>query len=221
MTCNRTMGIAGMVCRLLSVVFYLSLTFINVSFAGPNLSAKLAVHSVAHSSKAAPCGLSISNFPCNPGGSSPFVTSSSPNAAYDVYVLVADGDSSTGVAGVSFGVSYDNARFSGVDILSATFCGDMEIHTDAWPDSAEGIRLTWNKDTHCRKTVPAGDTNGGVTALVGRFYVYAYGSDVLSLVPYPADLVVTLSNCASVLDTLGPPNVGQVGFGSTGTDPCH
>jgi hypothetical protein len=192
----------------------------SASMAGTNKEAKLALHVVEHSFRTVVCSVPASDFPCNPGRISPFITSVKSPGAYDVYVFVTDGDSVSGVAGASFGISYDNTPYSGLDVISASFCGNMTNPYKGWPDSSSGVSVAWRYSDNCRRTVASGDKSRGVTVLVGCIRVYDYGPDILSLVPNPRDHQVTISNCACELDTLWPPNVGEVGFGKPGYDPC-
>jgi len=147
--------------------------------------------------------------------------------AYDLYLYVVDADSTVGVAGASFGLSYDGAAQSGIDVFSWTRCADMEFpggDGTAWPDSGSGNVVTWDHSLNCQATPVPGDQDGGVGAVLGTFYVYAYSSDVFQITPrnYVPNPDFDVSDCNGAVSHLTyPGNAGEVGFGgSSGRDPC-
>ena len=61
---------------------------------------------------------------------------------------------------------------------------------------------------HCKRAPAVGDFDAGVTVLVGSLYAYAFSSDVLSLVPFPVDEIVTICNCSGI-NRLTPVKVSE------------
>ena len=141
---------------------------------------------------------------------------------YRLYLLVLDGDSEAGVADASFGISY------GANLLvnSWILCADLDFDGGpsgvSWPDSGSGNVMTW---AECQDTVAEGDSTGGVTAVLGAVYVYAYGKDVFEITKrnYIDEPDFQVANCeAQTSDIPYPDHAGSVGFGSTaGYDPCQ
>lgn len=198
--------------------------------AGPNSNAKIAGHLRVHTAKSNACD-SPPTPPCNSGEQNLTVYGDL-NTDYDLYLLVLDGDATAGVAGASFGISYKGGIHQGMDVFDWTFCGDAEYGSDPdgpyWPADGSGNVFVWNWDTNCQNTSASGDNDGGVTAVIGALYVYAYGNDTFKITRrnYTSHPNIAVASCAasSVLDTLAYPQaVGKVAFGSSGGgyDPCQ
>jgi hypothetical protein len=100
---------------------------------------------------------------------------------YYAVLCVFNADPDSGVVGISCGIRYDGASTSGVDVWGWTRCADgLEFPSDSprWPDSGSGSRITW---LECQKETPDG-FNGGVTAVVGFFYVTVYSPDRMEVI---------------------------------------
>lgn len=194
--------------------------------AGTNDNAKIAAHLQLHSSKS-----SCEDFvapPCNQG-SATVVVHGNLGTGYDLYLVVLDADSSAGVSAATFGIRYSGASQAGVDIFSWSLCADMEFTGGpegvAWPDSGSGTIIVWDRTSSCQRHPVSGDVDGGVAALLGMFYVYAYSDDVFAVtkrdfVPTPG---FSVCDCrAKELELPFPEARGTVGFGNqSGSDPCQ
>ncbi len=130
---------------------------------------------------------------------------------YYAYVVITDFDTETGLTGVQFGISYNDAEEKGVDIVYWQGCTLYEWPMDGWPGSETGNLLTWNQNEDCQRTAPL---------VVGLFYLTAYSPDRLKIIPRPVDGLARLAACgvnsinsAEKLDTLKPENLGWLDFG--------
>lgn len=155
------------------------------------------------------------------------------------YVLVADADPVTGVAGVAFGINYGSGQSDGVgvDIYIWVLCATLELahHTPPWPQSGSSTAVTWDNATRCQRNEPGGPGTG-VVATVGYFYVGAYSSSSLSAGPYlrPTSSYfnqVVVTDCSPansiIYDGDAPPDplpLGSVRFSEnaveSGYNPC-
>ncbi len=114
--------------------------------------------------------------------------------------------------GLSFGISYDPAKF----ILAARgSCADFELPDGAWPDSGSGTAQTWTTETQ--------------TGLLTECYWlcgYAYAEDeespdsaTVELIPHPLHGGTFVdSSFPAQVDTIAA--FGRLGFGAAGGVPC-
>jgi hypothetical protein len=108
--------------------------------------------------------------------------------AAQVYLVIGRAGAE-GVAGASFGVHYQNGTHAGIDPAFLTFtpCSDGLIfpnndlvHGD-FPQQNGGVRLTWNTGNGCPLGAEPVLGDVGLHAVVGSFYIYAYGPDQLQI----------------------------------------
>jgi hypothetical protein len=176
--------------------------------AGPNANGKMILH-VVPAVKKTPvgCGNTL------PKEATGIATHGDVNAqGYYVYVLVTDYDLRRGIAGVQFGVSYDDSSDSGVDVLSWQSCALYEWPMDGWPASDNGNLLTWNQADDCQDKMPL---------VVGFFYVVAHSPDRFKIIPRPVDGLARVAICGieshmkekDMVDDLILENLGWVDFG--------
>ena len=151
-----------------------------------------------------------------------------PAGSGEVYVVVGKAGTE-GVSAVSFGVDYSGSAGAGIDPAFVTFsiCADgLSFPNDGgfgeFPRKKGGTRITWNNATSCQFEQIGAD---GVHAVVGSFYIYAYGPDVLKVTPnnnlQGGTPELAVANCAGITTDLyqqwGPTIVqqimGQVGVG--------
>jgi hypothetical protein len=132
---------------------------------------------------------------------------------YIAYVLISDFNPVRGVAGVQFGISYDDSAQSGVDIQSWQSCALLEWPMDDWPASDTGNLLTWNQAEDCQDKAPIP---------VGYFYLTAYTPDRLKIIPRPVDGLARIAVCGittttqtekDLVDNATEANMGWVDFG--------
>lgn len=200
--------------------------------AAHNIDAKIAAHIVNHvTQKGYNFCAGAPNPPCNEGGQGLFVQGET-ETYYDLYLFVADGDTAFGVSGAAFGISYNGTPNKGLDVLGWILCADAEYGSAPsgpfWPDDGSGNLIVWDELNNCQKTPAPGDTDAGVTALLGILYVYAYDNDIFRITrrPYISPPVIEVTSCgrSATRDTLAfPQSVGRVAFGPSGGgyDPCQ
>jgi hypothetical protein len=193
--------------------------------AGPGIvGPKMALHAKAHAAGGQ----------CNPvsaGGAAPddipcseYVTAAPLHRATDAYIVVGNADK-PGVSGVAFGIEYQGAPAAGVDIVAPFYlCATgLEFPSSTWPASGEGNVITWNTAIDCPDTeIPP----NGIHAVVGAFYLYAYGEDTFritenKLLRTPALKVNVCNAGETILDPAT--DAGSIVFsgnGRAGFNPC-
>jgi hypothetical protein len=128
---------------------------------------------------------------------------------YLAYVLIANVDTTQGITGVQFGISFDDT--TAIEITSWSNCALYEWPMDDWPKSDTGNILTWHQYEDCQYGLPV---------VVGWFYLKASSPSRLKIVPRQADGLARVAACGMTtvnpperLDTLKPENLGWVDFG--------
>ncbi|HEX7880486.1 MAG TPA: hypothetical protein VF720_13815 [Candidatus Eisenbacteria bacterium] len=143
-----------------------------------------------------------------------------------VYALVTNGTQVEGVSGAAFGIDYDPALQSGVDVFSWTLCATLEFPSAGWPAAGGGNLITFDAVTRCQTS---GNANVGVVAVLGYFYCAAYTPDVMRVTRRPVYDDASVTNCGLEVDETPSGNegpwcnfLGQLGFGPgrTGHNPC-
>ena len=147
-----------------------------------------------------------------------YTTDTASSGFFSVYLTVA-GTDSMGLAGLQFGIDYDDGSAAGCDISRWTSCTDLEFSGSGWPASGTGNVMTWEYSQNCQM-----DSTGQTPFLAGVFDIVAYSSDVFSIVPRPEDGQVKVADCTAAetdLTGLVPSRLGVVSFGlGTGYNPC-
>lgn len=139
-------------------------------------------------------------------------------ATWFAYVLVADADRVAGIAGLQFGIEYDGALNSGVDILAWTLCATLDFHFSNWPGDGTGNLIAWDSSNLCQRTEPEG-FGTGVVANAGYFYMAAYSPDDLRIVPRQVDARAKVADCAAVEYIVPVSSLGFARFSAGGSDP--
>ena len=204
---------------------FLSILLSSTAVAGSNYGAKLALHVKSHPTVKAPPICDRADWPpCNDNESSLNVIGQLTGGVgtFDVYVLALDGDSTAGIGGATFGIEYDGATASGVDVRSWTKCTSLEYPGDGWPASGTGVLLTWDAETSCQRYSSPDDSLRHVTAVLGVFYVAVYGQDRMEIEKnLSSGEAVAISDCASATDEIEIQDIGSASFGNpSGYDPC-
>jgi hypothetical protein len=131
------------------------------------------------------------------------------DADYLAYVLLAAVDTTQGVTGVQFGISYDDT--TAIEILSWTNCALYEWPMDDWPKSDTGNLITWHQHEDCQRDLPV---------VAGFFYLKASSPVRFRIVPRPVDEIARVAACG--INTVNAPekqddvksgNLGWVDFG--------
>jgi hypothetical protein len=189
------------------------------AFAGPNASAKFLVHLAAPTNKNF-CARGV------PAGCDQVVTQGSltPGLYYYAHVLLADGMATAGFSGAAFGIDYDGATESGVDVYSWHLCADTESPSPGWPATGTGNTVAWNAG-NCQNSEPEGPGTG-VLVTAGYFYMGSYTPDALRLTPPPSG-TATVTSCGGIVDVIAPVDscgyfpFGYAEFGTgPGWNPC-
>jgi len=199
------------------------------SFAGANANAKIQLHLLTPTTKAA-CTRIQTTPPCN----GIITTGILYPQLYFAHVLVTDGNVAAGVAGIQFGIAYTGPGATdgvGIDIFAWTLCATLEFQSPSptWPNSGAGNLITWDATTRCQRFVPAGnDPANGVVGNAGYFYMAAYGPGTMAITPRPTDGLAKVADCSAAEDVVegtgvvrNPSHLGTLGFGGQpGYNPC-
>jgi len=138
-----------------------------------------------------------------------------------VYLCVNTDSALVGVAGVSCGLEYNGRPANGVDVMDWALCADgLEFSSSDWPASGSGNRITW---VICQTNTIG---SAGVHAIVGAFYLYAYGNDMFRItanrtVGWPEYSYAPCGGTEVYLDTTQTPAVAfSAGAVVPGRNPC-
>jgi hypothetical protein len=150
-----------------------------------------------------------------------------PPDAYYAALLAVTEDPAASFAGARFGITYDDAPGSGVDIYSWHDCPSAHHAgggSGGFPhSSSSGFELRWSRPGNCQGGTPA--TGPETVVLVGYFYLSAYTPGTLSLGPHPIDGRATLYDCdlnpTRMLVTDVPSPFGVARFSASGTEPGY
>ena len=190
-----------------------------VALAGTQDQAKLALHYMGTCDLCQPdyCGAFFTpNIPCSEYNTDYFFSGIVITIGY---LVLAHGDSTSGVAGVQFGITH-SPSFS---VLNWYLCGDAEMPHDSnagesWPSPGSGNRVTWDPDTNCQRNVIEDE---GVHVVVGALSIYTYAAGTFSVTPDS-----TLANPTFIVtDCLGEESFssaqgGVIGYMEEGFNPC-
>lgn len=203
----------------------------SIAMAGDNADAGISLHITNPPAKATTCLTNAPDF--NGKGGKAIVTKGLPctqgqNGEFDVWVVVCNGSDSLGVAGLEFGLEYDGATGSGVDVASWRLCGDLEFPADSWPGAGSGTIITFEPSLNCQRT-PAeyhgfgkdsnGDSGkqpvpGSVIAVAGVFRVFINGGDTMEITPRPVSGRLKVADCGAKEDDLTNKLVARGGVAS-------
>ena len=197
----------------------MTLGLASVAFAGANADAGVSLHITSPPVKATNCSTDAPDF--KGSGGKKIDTKGLPcfqgqTGEFDVWVLVCNGSDSLGVAGVEFGLEYDGATGSGVDVDRWTLCGDLDFDSGGFPGSGGGNIVTWVTPENCQAT--NAELHGGgkdsegnsglqevpnsVIAIAGVMRVYVWGSDVMEVTARPVSGKLAVANCVAAEDDL-------------------
>ena len=195
---------------LLGVVFACTtLGFASVALAGENANAAISLHITKPTSKAVQCSsFSYRNDPTGPFDLKGTLCTHGV-ANFDVWVVVCNGSDSVGLAGAEFGIEYDGATGSGVDITSWRSCADLEFPQDDWPQSGSGNLVTW---ADCQLTDLFQNLPKTAFCVAGVFEVTSYGGDQLSITPRPVSGRLKVADCNAVEDDITDAVVSRMGI---------
>ena len=151
---------------------------------------------------------------------------SRPDSTSYVYLVVAQADPVAGIKSVSCGIDYTGSPGVGIDpgLVFWHGCHDgLEIPTDGgngdWPAQLGGLQVVWNT---CQTTEISPDN---VHAVVGAFYVYAYGKALFKVTRnnnVGGGPELKVGDCSSGTYELPISHAGFVEFGVErgGYNPC-
>jgi hypothetical protein len=178
----------------------------------------------------------IQKLPCNTPPSpiaATMVTDVSCTApeGYSVWILVCNGSDSTGIAGMEFGIDYDGALASGIDVDSWNLCADLEFPEGDgsggpaadWPEAGTGTIITWDRLLNCQDISSEPYVPHTVVAIGGVLNVWGYGPDQLVITTRPVSGFAKVANCKASedrIDGMVPSHLGIAGFCLPGYNPC-
>jgi len=142
---------------------------------------------------------------------------------WNIWLLVCNGSDSLGIAGMEFGIDYDGALGSGMDVNAYTLCGDLEFPNPNFPDAGTGNIITWIPQTNCQDQNSEPFVAGSVIAIGGVLNVQLYSPDQLSITPRPVSGFAKVADCNSAetnITGLVPSHLGVAGFCMPGYNPC-
>jgi len=198
--------------------------------ASPADSTVVCLHAQAHNTK----GLTCDGSPEQAGIACDQYTKTWPlQTGADVYMILAKGDSLTGIAALTVGIEYSQpvSRQDGIgcDVFDYVLCAELEypnspdnVVAHEWPWSGGGNVLVWSYTNHCQRKVLG---NYGVHTTACAFYVYAYSADTFAVTKnnnLQGGPDILISDCSLAIHHLVWPQAGgKIGFGTnTGFNPC-
>lgn len=196
------------------LVVCLSLGFTSAAMAGENANAGISLHITKPTAKATLC----SSFSWNTNATNPFDVKGQPCAngtgEFDVWVVVCNGSDSLGLAGAEFGIEYDGASGSGVDVMSWRPCADLEFPQDDWPASGSGNLVTWESSLNCQNTNLVQNPPQPKTAyaVAGLFHVLVWGQDQMEITVRPVSGRMKVADCQAAEDDLTDAMVARGGI---------
>jgi hypothetical protein len=133
------------------------------------------------------------------------------SARYFVYILGANknpDEFNADMSGFQLAIDYTagSGPADGLKVLDWQHCSDLEFPRDDWPEPGSGNTITWAVDTCQMEKI----------AVAGYFYVSAYTSSTMSIVPFPVTGVVKVANCRGEEQNLIPLQSSHVGWVSLG-----
>jgi hypothetical protein len=129
---------------------------------------------------------------------------------FDIWVVVCGANDSVGIAGIEYGLEYDFASGSGVDVQSWASCTDLQFPNTGFPFLPNtGNIQTWDRFNNCQRTAQV-TTQGSrsevvpntVFAVAGWARVAVRGSDAISVIPRPITGKLKVADCESKEDDL-------------------
>jgi len=183
----------------------------SVALAGENANAAISLHITKPTSKSTQC----SSFSFQQNATDPFDTKGQPcsngTGSFDVWIVVCNGSDSVGIAGAEFGIEYDGAAGSGVDITGWKACSDLEFPQDDWPQSGSGNLVTW-ADCQLTNLVQNPPQARTAYAVCGVLSVSVYGQDQLAITPRPVSGRLKVADCNAVEDDITDAVVARGGI---------
>lgn len=183
------------------------------AMAGSNPNAVIALHIVSQEKATGTCDAYL------PFSCMQFETNVSTPGDYNIYVTVSKYDT-VGIAGLQFGVEYNEAPGAGFDISNWVTCGDLNFPMVGWPNSDTGTLMTWEPTYNCK----GADRTRDYPICAGVFQVYANGDDSFQVIPRPADGRAKVADCLSAENDItfqSPSRLGVVTYGAQpGYNPC-
>jgi hypothetical protein len=183
----------------------------SVALAGENANAGISLHLTKPTAKATQC----SSFTFQQNATDPFDSKGQPcsngTAVFDCWIVVCNGSDSVGIAGAEFGIEYDGALGSGVDISSWRSCADLEFPQDDWPQSGSGNLVTWAtcQMSNLVQNPPQAKT---AYAVCGVLSVTVFGQDQLAITPRPVSERLKVADCNAVEDDITDALVARGGI---------
>lgn len=145
---------------------------------------------------------------------------------YYLYIVVALGDSILDLAGMQFGITYDDgmvgdaADGTGIEIFGWTLCATLEfpMPSPPWGEPGSGNLITWDSTNRCQVNTVLD------VSTVGYFYIGAYSPSTFCLTVRPVDDAAKVASCAAEEVIISEQSLGCVAFSAgavtEGCNPC-
>jgi len=192
----------------------------SAAFAGENATAGISIHITKPSGVQNPCTKAPPSFPKGGDSILPEGRGCSQGVGkvtqFEAWLVVCNGSDSLGVKGVEFGIDYDGALGSGVDVDGWIRCSDgLEFPQDGWPAAGTGTIVTWTT-CNIESSIDTGDElNHQVIAVAGVFQVSVTGRSYMNVTPRPVTGLAKVADCLAAEDIVSgntPSQLGEAGF---------
>jgi len=189
----------------------------SLAFAGENAIAGISLHLTDASGFNNPCKKALPSFPKGGDSINDAIRckgATKPND-FDVWAVICNGSDSLGVRGGEWGIDYDGALGSGVDVNSWNYCTDgLEFPSDGWPGAGTGTIVTWTSCQDVAPVAPNGDVlSHQVVAVMGVFNVTTYGRSYMYVTPRPVTGFAKVADCGAAEDLISGNIPSQLGIG--------
>jgi len=138
---------------------------------------------------------------------------------YQVYVLLADVDSTIGLRNITFGLSYE----TGVAVSGWLSCATQAVPSETWPGSGSEITLQFDGPDSCARPMPDpfDGSHFGIVPLA-ILSVRATRPALLKIIPTQQG-IIPITDCSGTVTNLPLDfGLGEIGFGyKIGWDPCN
>jgi hypothetical protein len=179
----------------------------------PQAAIGLHITEAGSISPCGPLGLTRSNLETSSQFTSP------PGGPYfHVYLLVCNGSTTSGVAGLDCGIDY----LTGVSVFSWQLCATTELPSSGWPAAGGSNRISWDQGTSCQNSPSESGDLDSVIGVAGFFYLATYAATQMGVVPNGSGQA-RVEDCAGVWSDLYPSaysKLSTVGWQQGGYNAC-
>jgi hypothetical protein len=212
--------------RLALVTILLQATVAGSAYCAGNSQSALGLH-VTRASNTNPCELpgltryTIQEF-------TPETSLPSQGPFFFVYLIACNGSELSGISGLNCGIEYQGAYSpSGgsfpINVFSWNLCADTQVPTGSWPAAGTNNLIQWSPG-NCQRFRSEPLDPYSVIAVAGYFYIAAYESSDMRVIPRLDSAEASVLGCDGGNDNLVdyfPGRLGVAAFGiAGGYNPC-